>query len=129
QLLFPGALPSDRRAALAREVAPTERCEWRGLLVRGEVHDENAAALGGVAGHAGLFGNASAVARFGRAVLDSLRGRSDFVSPPRMQEALAPADDGAPWRFGWVAKNGATPSCGRHMGERTFGQVGLTGTS
>ena len=49
--------------------APTEADAWRGRVLQGEVHDENAAALGGVAGHAGLFGTAGAVGTFARLVL------------------------------------------------------------
>src|SRR2546426_87449 len=48
-------------------VAPTEHCPWRGRLLRGEVHDENAAALGGVAPHAGLFGTLRGVSAYARA--------------------------------------------------------------
>src|SRR5262249_30448653 len=51
-------------------VAPTEHCPWRGRLLRGEVHDENASALGGIAPHAGLFGTLRGVSGYARAVLD-----------------------------------------------------------
>src|SRR5690606_19839349 len=56
EVLYPAALEPDARVEFRNIAAPTERCHWRGRHVRGEVHDENAAALGGVAGHAGLFG-------------------------------------------------------------------------
>ncbi|GGM25624.1 serine hydrolase domain-containing protein [Dactylosporangium sucinum] len=61
-----------RFAPLPGPAVPTERCAWRGRLVRGEVHDENAAAMGGVAGHAGAFGTLSLVTR---AVRDWFAGR------------------------------------------------------
>src|SRR5206468_2414260 len=48
---------------LLPRIAPTENDPWRGHVLRGEVHDENAAALGGVAPHAGLFSTASDLAR------------------------------------------------------------------
>lgn len=127
EIVFAGALPSDARAALVKRAAPTERCEWRGRLVRGEVHDENAAALGGVAGHAGLFGTAQAVALLGRALLDALSRRGDFL-PPRLVDA-ALAAGGHHVRPGWVRKHGDKPACGRRMGTRSFGQLGFTGTS
>lgn len=47
-------------------IAPTERCAWRNRRLTGEVHDENAAGLGGVAGHAGLFASAADVCQLGR---------------------------------------------------------------
>src|SRR5206468_7415347 len=48
-----------------RQIAPTERDPWRGRVLRGEVHDENAARLGGMSGHAGLFSDAEDLLRFG----------------------------------------------------------------
>lgn len=127
EILFPGALPTEKRAPFTRECAPTERCEWRGRLVRGEPQDENAAALGGVAGHAGLFGTAQAVALFGRAVLDAVTGRGAFLPRAMMTEALA--GTGTPIRFGWVMRDGMRAASGRRMGPRAFGQLGITGTS
>jgi CubicO group peptidase (beta-lactamase class C family) len=126
EVLYPGALPAEKRAVFTRQAPPTERCEWRGRLVRGDVHDENAAALGGVAGHAGLFGTAQAVALFGRAVLDSLLDRGSFLEKNALQAALADPGDGSPLRFGWELRGKA---CGRRMSARSFGQLGLTGTS
>jgi CubicO group peptidase (beta-lactamase class C family) len=126
---YPGALPSEKRAALARQTAPTERCEWRGRIVRGEVHDENAAALGGVAGHAGLFGTAQAVALFGRAILDSLSSRSDFLRAEVLESALRELPDKSPLRVGFYVKQGVPAACGRRMSARSFGMLGLTGTS
>ena len=54
----------------AERCAPTERCPQRGRLLRGEVHDENSAALGGVSGHAGLVGTLHGVAGFARALVE-----------------------------------------------------------
>jgi CubicO group peptidase (beta-lactamase class C family) len=51
-------------------IAPTELCAWRGRRIHGQVHDENAARLGGVAGHAGLFGTAWTVAVLGQCYLN-----------------------------------------------------------
>ena len=62
-------------AAWRRRTAPTGVDEWRGRLLVGEAHDQNCFALGGVAGHAGLFGTASAVGTFARHVLQVLDGR------------------------------------------------------
>src|SRR6185436_19270733 len=55
---------------LLPRIAPTENDPWRGKVLRGEVHDENAAALGGVAPHAGLFGTAPDLARFAQMLLN-----------------------------------------------------------
>jgi CubicO group peptidase (beta-lactamase class C family) len=128
-LFYPAAMPPDRRAQVVREAAPTEYCEWRGRLIRGEVHDENCAAFGGVAGNAGLFGTARGVAVFGRACLDSLLGRSDFLPKELLERALAPRDDGSTLRMSWDTKSPKDSSAGRRMSERTFGHLGFTGTS
>src|SRR5690606_27470999 len=77
EVFFPSSNLAPSRATAGKRIAPTERCEFRGRILRGEVHDENAAVLGGIAGHAGLFGTALGVAKFGRAVLDAIAGKSD----------------------------------------------------
>ena len=59
--------------------APTERCAHRGEVNRGAVNDDNAWAIGGVAGHAGLFSTAADVARLGQAWLDALAGRGRIL--------------------------------------------------
>ncbi len=128
QMFFAGALTSDKRASMLGKTAPTERCEWRGRIVRGEVHDENSAALGGVSGHAGLFGTARAVALFGRAMLDVLAGISTFLPVDVLRDALAERPLGS-HRFGWDVKSGDSPAAGRRMGPGTFGHLGFTGTS
>lgn len=129
ELYYPAGLPPDRRAQVVREAAPTEHCEWRGRLVRGEVHDENCAAFGGVAGNAGMFGQALAVARFGRAVLDASLGKGDFLPQALMQEALSPVVAGTTLRLGWDTKNAQDSSAGRRISDKAFGHLGFTGTS
>lgn len=125
---FAAASSGARRAALAG-AAPTERCEWRERVIRGEVHDENCAALGGVSGHAGLFGRAEGVARFGRAMLDSLSGHSEFLPAAQIEAALADPGDGGHYRLGWDRKSGPESASGRRSSDQTFGHLGFTGTS
>lgn len=129
QVFYAAALPADEQKALAERAAPTERCEWRGRLLRGEVHDENCAALGGVSGHAGLFGDAASVARFGAEMLDVLAGRSDFLAPDTLRSALAERGGGGSYRLGWDVKSGPDSAAGRRTGDGTFGHLGFTGTS
>lgn len=126
---YPAALPPDRRAQVIREAAPTEWCEWRGRLVRGEVHDENCAAFGGVAGSAGLFGTARGVAMFGRAILDAYLGRTEFIPKSLLERALQPTTGNSSLRLGWDTKSPNESSAGRRMGPNTFGHLGFTGTS
>src|SRR5206468_258582 len=65
---------------ISPDVVPTEICPWRGHLLRGEVHDENCYSLGGVAAHAGLFGDILDVLRFGELWLNALHGSSSFLT-------------------------------------------------
>src|SRR5690606_3621007 len=118
QVFYAGALSAERKHELALRAPPTERCEWRGRLIRGEVHDENTAALGGVSGHAGLFGTARGMATFGMAMVDVWAGRSDFLPKDLLTMALAPREGGGR-RFGWDTST-QTGAAGRHMGPNTF---------
>ncbi len=137
-LAYPTALSPDQHRELQRRVAPTERDEWRGRMIRGEVHDENCAALGGVSGHAGLFGTARGVCRFGRAVLDAFMGKpttpdgkpggTALLSRATMTAALATRPGGT-HRLGWDGKSASESSAGRRMSRETFGHLGFTGTS
>ena len=110
-------------------IAPTERDPWRGRLLVGEVHDENAAALGGVAGHAGLFGTAAAVGAFARVVLETFQ-RETWLATPALLRAVA-ARTGVPGSsraLGWDTMR-PTSSCGARMSATAIGHTGFTGTS
>jgi serine-type D-Ala-D-Ala carboxypeptidase len=128
EVYYAATLPPDKRSQLAREAAVTEWCEWRQRLLRGEVQDENCAAFGGVAGNAGMFGTARAVAVFGRAILEVYHGRSDFLPQPLLAEALTPQENST-ILLGWDGKNAENSSAGRRMSPNSFGHLGFTGTS
>ena len=72
--LTSSALMFNPAVGLRASIAPTEHDPWRGRRLIGEVHDENCWALGGAAGHAGLFGTAQAVGDFARVMLRGLDG-------------------------------------------------------
>lgn len=129
ELFFARALSPERHAELLKNVAATERDDWRGRLLRGEVHDENCYAFGGVSGHAGLFGTARAVAAFGRAVLDTSLGIStSWLPPDLMNLALAPRPGGSN-RLGFDGKSTGESAAGKRTSAETFGHLGFTGTS
>jgi len=104
----------------------------RGRTLVGEVHDSYAAALGGVAGHAGLFGTLTSVAAFARAVLRAARGDASVpvpLSPPLVARATRKtAVPGSSRALGWDTML-PTSSCGSHMSPSAFGHTGFTGTS
>jgi CubicO group peptidase (beta-lactamase class C family) len=101
----------------ASETAATERCTWRGRVMRGEVHDENAFALGGAAGHAGLFGTVDGVLDAAQRLL---RGAEPWLAAMRERQS--------PTRcLGWQARHDGL-SGGNACSEDTIGHTGFTGT-
>lgn len=123
-------VPPELRSRAA-PTAPLPEDDRRGRLLVGEVHDNYAALLGGIGGHAGLFGTAGGVGAVARLVLRSLRGeaaRSPFT-PDLMHLAVRrSAVPGSSRALGWDTML-ATSSCGARMSARAFGHVGFTGTS
>jgi CubicO group peptidase (beta-lactamase class C family) len=120
-----------RDGAFLAHVAATESVPFRGGLIRGAVHDENAWALAGhgLAGQAGLFGTAAATARFGMAVLDAAAGRTPDWLEARALEPLIVTRTGGSLRAGFDGKSGPTPSSGNRSSAETYGHLGFTGTS
>ena len=116
-------------AAWRLRTAPTERDPWRGRLLCGEVHDENGWALGGVAGHTGLFGTAPAVGRFARALLETLAGVPRLASAMTLTRFLQPSRvPGSSRALGWDTMR-VTSSCGHGLSDAAIGHTGFTGTS
>jgi CubicO group peptidase (beta-lactamase class C family) len=117
------------RADLIDRIAPTEQDPWRGRLLRGEVHDENAAALGGVAAHAGLFGTAPAVGAFARLVLRTFHEPTSLGTPELMRLFARRSDVPDTSRaLGWDTML-PTSSCGTRLSPTAIGHTGFTGTS
>lgn len=104
----------------ALRTAATEFCHWRGHVMRGAVHDENAFALGGAAGHAGLFGTADALLDFAEALL------SGHLLPDDLAIALRTRQH-ANRTVGWEAAHPGW-SGGDACGPDTIGHTGFTGT-
>lgn len=116
-------------AIWSTRTAPTEIDWWRGRLLRGEVHDENTFVLGGAAGHAGLFGTASAVGSFARHLLQVLGGRTGVFRKETVREFTARRSDVPGSRaLAWDTML-PTSSCGTLMSPLAFGHTGFTGTS
>ncbi len=107
--------------------APTEPDPWRGRLLQGEVHDENAFALGGIAGHAGLFGTAEAVGQVTQAWLKSYKGNSGVFDSHLVKQFVA-AQPGTSWALGWDTPSQPSSS-GQWFSPESFGHLGFTGTS
>lgn len=110
--------------------APTRHSAWRGRLLIGEVDDDNAWALGGVAAHAGLFGTAAAVGACARHLMQLLTGRVGVAQPHTMQTFATKQTEvpGSSRALGWDTML-PTSSCGTRMSSRAIGHTGFTGTS
>jgi CubicO group peptidase (beta-lactamase class C family) len=143
-------------AAERSRIAPTERgTAYRPYHIHGEVHDENAHAMGGVAGHAGLFSTAQDLAVF--AAVMASRGmleRCDYVAgagtpcgstsvpirirmwdevvvlrfTTRVGEDRTPSGEPSSWALGWDTPSGVS-TAGDYFSESSFGLTGFTGTS
>jgi serine-type D-Ala-D-Ala carboxypeptidase len=123
-------------AADGRPIAATERCPVRGRVVIGEVHDLNAYAMGGVAGHAGLFGDAESVATVAHALCAAYRGSAlmagarPLVERDVLRRFWTPAGvPGSTWRLGW---DGPAPSgslAGDLITRAAVGHLAFTGCS
>jgi CubicO group peptidase (beta-lactamase class C family) len=136
--------------------APTERgTAYRPYHIHGEVHDENAHAMGGVAGHAGLFSTAQDLAVFAAVMAaGGMLERCDYVASAgtpcgatsvpirtrmwdeaavgafttRVGEDETPSGEPSSWALGWDTPSG-TSTAGDYFSERSFGLTGFTGTS
>jgi len=147
EVRYLAALPLETRAPLVLRTAPTERCDWRGKIIQGAPFDENCAALGGVAGHAGLFATARALSSLGAALLDSARALPNPSQGPRSSAGPAAAGpkatpflgaasmtrmlrdhDGDPQRMAMRLKQEDDPM-GRRVGPTALGAFGHTGAS
>jgi CubicO group peptidase (beta-lactamase class C family) len=130
--------------ALRPRIAPTEDDPWRGRVLRGEVHDENAARLDGVSGHAGLFSDAVDLLVFGEWLLSEVNGerstvnggpgpiyRSPFTVHPSPVATFTRRQDlvpGSSRALGWDTPSDGS-SAGTRLSPSSFGHTGFTGTS
>jgi CubicO group peptidase (beta-lactamase class C family) len=127
---FGGSVGFRPRFSERATIPGTEEDAWRGR-VAGFVHDEKAYLMGGVAGHAGLFGTAADVAALTESYLGPIaRGRSAALSSNLVREATheQAADPVLRRGLGWALKTSNDNSCGRWMDPSSFGHTGFVGT-
>jgi len=107
----------------------TQNCPWRGRVLKGEVDDENAWVSGGIHGHAGLFGSASAVYRLCLEILDALTQGSSRVLDPAVAATFTHRYSGHTLTAGFDTPSRTGSSAGRFFSPRAVGHLGFTGTS
>ena len=115
----------------AEPVAATEDCPWRGRVLVGEVHDENGWALGGAAGHAGLFSTARDVDRVAGEIFRGLEGASEILTEQGLRaffrrQGTAPGES---WALGWDTPSEQGSCTGSRYSPNSVGHNGFTGTS
>jgi CubicO group peptidase (beta-lactamase class C family) len=142
---------------LVDRIAPTEFCPWRQRRLHGEVHDENAAGLGGIAGHSGMFGTAADLCKLGNLYLahgylvDAGRLLARRTVDESISVQVEAEEAGAPLHatpipvgpsggaltlppairrgLGWMLRSDPDPACSTEFGPDSFGHTGFTGTS
>lgn len=138
EIFHPLALGASAFGPLAvgadRAIAATERCPWRGRLLVGEVHDQNAWAMDGVAGHAGLFSTAHDLAVIARDLAAAWRGDGPAgarrVERDVIREFWTPSGvPGSNWRLGWDGPAPHGSQAGSLLARSAVGHLGFTGCS
>jgi CubicO group peptidase (beta-lactamase class C family) len=112
--------------------AATEDCPWRKKVIQGEVHDENAWAVGGYSGHAGLFGTAEEVYVLVNLLREHYLGkRDDYLKPETVRVFFTRQDivKKSDWCLGWDTPSEEDSSSGKYFSRNSVGHTGFTGTS
>ena len=115
-----------------KNIPPTEECSFRGRIIKGEVHDENAFVMGGVSGHAGLFSNTNDIAKFCRMILNFGDYKNkNLINSDTVKEFTNRAIEipDCKWTLGWRKYMGKGDIVGDYFSDSSFGHLGYTGTS
>ena len=112
--------------------AATENCPWRGEIIQGHVHDENAYALGGYSGHAGLFGTAKDIFILLNELINIYHGDSTGILKTEIVRTFFTRQNivsGSTWALGWDTPSAKNSSSGDYFSPTSIGHLGFTGTS
>lgn len=112
-------------------IAPTEECPWRKRTLCGEVSDDNAWAMGGIAGHSGVFTNARDLHRFSVEMIAAARGDSGFLKRDTVLTFWGGLAEplGGSWKFGWDSPSEENLLVETGLSSRAVGECGFTGCS
>jgi CubicO group peptidase (beta-lactamase class C family) len=112
--------------------AATEYCPWRKEIIQGHVHDENAYALGGFSGHAGLFGTAKDIFTLTNTLVNIYNGHSSGLLKTETAKTFFSRQGVVPestWALGWDTPSEKNSSSGNYFSSSSVGHTGFTGTS
>ncbi|MDD2463349.1 MAG: serine hydrolase [Desulfobulbus sp.] len=129
QLLF---IPiGEQKGGDRLDIAATEECDWRKTTMQGEVHDEHCWLMGGVSGHAGLFGTIEAVMRLAELLLDVWKGYTTHPAFPSalLRKVLTEKHPHSGWCLGFDTPTPGGSSSGSHFCSASVGHLGFSGTS
>ncbi len=112
-----------------KNFAATENCPWRGKIIKAEVHDDNAWAAGGIEGHAGLFGTASAVFVLLDELMKALKGEKTRVISGTLLKQFIMKDGSNDMVAGFDTPSRPVSSSGKYFSDSSIGHLGFTGTS
>ncbi len=120
----------NNREKIGVNCAPTEYCSWRKKVICGQVHDDNAYVLGGVAGHAGLFGNVYGVSSLVNFLIDIIEGKKIHpnIKKETLKRCIKRFDRGS-FGLGFDTPSSENSSSGHFFSKKSFGHLGFTGTS
>jgi CubicO group peptidase (beta-lactamase class C family) len=112
-------------------IVPTARCPWRGRILCGEVHDDNAWAMGGIAPHAGVFTTAEDIHKFAWEMIRCWKGENGLIEQPIMRKfwTRAGLDPASTWALGWDTPSETGSSAGRFFSRSSVGHLSFTGCS
>jgi len=124
-------LRTRRLQPVAEMIAPTEHCPWRKKVLCGEVHDDNAYAMGGVAGHAGLFSSTRDIHLLLTRLKRCCRGEDPFLPAPLVKEFLTRDETvkDSTYTLGWDTPSPENSASGSQFSPNSVGHLGFTGTS
>jgi len=122
---------SEKNKYSDKRFSATEHCKWRNKIIQGEVHDEHCFLMGGVAGHAGLFGTINAVGQLCLSILEGWQGRETLLPVGRnvLSEGLKQKYEDNTWCLGFDTPSTGYTSAGKLLSKKSIGHLGYTGTS
>jgi len=122
---------ADKRNLAKEKFAATEECPWRKRVLRGEVHDANAYAMGGVAGHAGLFAIGGDIYIFAKEILEIFRGREGMIPKEILEKFIKRQEivKHSSRALGWDTPSRIFSTSGRYFSNESIGHTGFTGVS
>jgi serine-type D-Ala-D-Ala carboxypeptidase len=124
-------LKTPRLQPVEEMIAPTENCPWRKKILCGEVHDDNAYAMGGVAGHTGLFSSARDIHHLVIRLKRCLCGKDNFLPEALLKEFFTRDESvkNSTSALGWDTPSPGHSASGACFSPRSIGHLGFTGTS